>query len=97
MYTLLRDAEGRITLRTHVDPGSLPPEDARRLLRSLEPVLEALRGAAREDRPSGSAAFGAGPEAPATGSRLEPPASRGRLEPPPPEDRTRPGSRVRAE
>lgn len=47
MYTLLRHTDGRVTLRTHVDPESLPPEEARRLLRGLRPLLAALATAAR--------------------------------------------------
>ncbi|HKK28661.1 MAG TPA: hypothetical protein VKB18_11305 [Gemmatimonadota bacterium] len=97
MYTLIRYQDGRITLRTHLDPGRLPPEEARRLLRSLRPVLDALRDAAGDERPAGPGTRRSPLEAATPGSRLEPPASPGRPEPPPPEDRNRPGRRVRAE
>lgn len=43
MYTLIRDPDGTVTLRTHVDPGDLPATEARRLLVALHPVLEILR------------------------------------------------------
>lgn len=43
MYTLIRDPDGRVTLRTHVDLGDLPAAEARRLLLALHPVLEILR------------------------------------------------------
>jgi len=49
MYTLIRDPEGKFTLRTHVDPASLSPEDARRLLRRMRPLLEALESATRKE------------------------------------------------
>lgn len=49
MYTWIRDPEGKVTLRTHVDPSRLSPEDARRLLRRMRPLLEALESATREE------------------------------------------------
>lgn len=47
MYTLIRHTDGRVTLRTHVDPADLPPDEARRLLRGLRPLLATLGAAAR--------------------------------------------------
>lgn len=46
MYTLLHHQDGRVTLRTHVEPERLSPEDAGRLLDRLLPLLATLRRAA---------------------------------------------------
>lgn len=59
MYTLIRNSDGTITMRTHVSPTALPPERARGLLRALEPILgelekiadgEGTRGAGSPDQ-----------------------------------------------
>jgi hypothetical protein len=51
LYTLIRDPDGTVTLRTHVDLGQLPCAEARRLLGALRPVLEVLRERSRADHP----------------------------------------------
>ena len=69
MFTLIYGDEGPVTFRTHVPLSGLEPEDARRILAALEPVLEELRATAadevpearRERRPRGN---GAGPRRP---------------------------------
>lgn len=63
MYTLIKDAGGRVLLRTHVAPADLSSEDARRLLRSLRPLLSTLRSAALSNaRFEAEASPGAKPE-----------------------------------
>ncbi|GEM_PF-1430244 len=52
MYTLIRDPDGTVTLRTHVDLDEIPSSEARRLLRALHPVLEVLRERSRADQPA---------------------------------------------
>lgn len=55
MYTLIRDPDGTVTLRTHVDVAALPAAEARRLLRALAPVLSILRERSRSDQPAPAA------------------------------------------
>ncbi len=47
MYTLIRDPDGKVTLRTHIDPALLPADEARRLLRGLAPLISLLRARSR--------------------------------------------------
>jgi len=49
MYTLIRSTDGKITLRTHVPPASLPADAARGLLRALEPVIGELKRIAADE------------------------------------------------
>jgi hypothetical protein len=50
VYTLIRDPDGTVTLRTHVDLDELPAAEARRLLLALRPLLDVLRERVRADR-----------------------------------------------
>lgn len=56
MYTLIRHGDSRVTLRTHVDPVELSPDEAARLLRGLDPLLSTLahRAASRHDSGHGA-------------------------------------------
>jgi len=51
VYTFIRHTDGRVTLRTHVDPEDLPPAHAARLLRGLDPLLAGLRKRLTRARP----------------------------------------------
>ena len=68
MYTIMHGEGEPVTFRTHVPLSRLEPEDARRILASLGPILDELRVLAASDRSGAAPAAGGDPDTPAAGS-----------------------------